>query len=423
MTTELDLGQAGRGEQAPAPVPLRRNWRFQVLWGGAASAMLGTCLADTAYPLLLLAMTDSPTLAGAFGAVQFTASVLLGLPGGLAADRYDRRRILIATDAVRLAAALSVVAAIALGRLTVAHALLVAAVLGATMAFGAPVRMLAIRAVVPPEQLRQALTQDELRVGGAVLLGPPLAGFLSGLGRAVPFLSTALTSLLALGAACAVRFDGRPAGSGEAGGPPRGGVLDGLRHLFSARLLRSTLLVSFALNLAGSAILLPVMVMLRGGGTSTTGIGLALAGEAVGGLLGALLVRRLHRLLAPGALLLVTAWVCVPLFVLPTAAGGPVVGPVLVFTALAVMMIGVPSLRVMVDVLIFQQVPDELRGRVVAATMTVFMVGMPVGSMASGLLLEHFAPGAVLALFAGVLAAVLLPLTLGRSLRGTSWPA
>ncbi|MFD0563876.1 hypothetical protein ACFQ2M_19050 [Kitasatospora saccharophila] len=45
-------------------VPLRRNRRFQTLWAGSAAAMLGTCVADTAYPLLLLAMTGSPTVAG-----------------------------------------------------------------------------------------------------------------------------------------------------------------------------------------------------------------------------------------------------------------------------------------------------------------------------------------------------------------------
>ncbi|MCP2309595.1 MFS transporter [Kitasatospora paracochleata] len=413
----MDLGQgavATDRPQAEQPVPLRRNRRFQLLWGGAASAMLGTCVADTAYPLLLLAMTGSASLAGAFGAVQFASSAVFGLHGGSLADRHDRCRILLAADGVRLLAALSVVAAMALHHLTVPHTLLVAAVLGATMAYGGPVRMLAIRSVVPPEQLRQALAQDELRVNGSALLGPPLAGFLFGLGGAVPFLTTALTSLLALTAAGAVRFESPTAeGRGE-----RGGVLDGLRHLFSAPLLRSTLLVTLALNLTGSAMLLAVMVMLRNGGTSSTGTGFALAGEAVGGLLGAPLVTRLHRRLAPGALLLSVGWLGVVLFLVPAAVGGPVA----VFCSLAAMTLGVPSLRVMVDVLIFQRVPDELRGRVIAATMTVLMVGLPIGTFVSGLLLDHLAPQAVLVLFAGVLALGLLPATLGRSLRGTAWP-
>ncbi|MFJ1704593.1 MFS transporter [Kitasatospora sp. NPDC088346] len=405
---------------APTPtlVPLHRNWRFQLLWGGAASAMLGTCIADTAYPLMLLAMTGSPSLAGAFGAVQFTVSLLLGIHGGAVADRHDRRRILLIADSSRLLAALSIPVALSLHCLTVAHTLLVGAVLGATMAYSGPVRMLVLRSVVPPEQLRQALAQDEVRVSGASLVGPPLAGLLLGMGRAVPFLGTVVASLLAVLAAWAVRFESRPnAAAGEGG--RSGGATAGLRYLLADARLRVTLLVPFLLNLAGSAMLLPVMVLLRDGGTSSGGIGLALAGEAVGGLLGALVVRRLHRLMLPGRLLVTVAWVTVPLFLVPTLAGGPVA----VFVTLAAMMLGVPALRVMVDVLIFQQVPEDLRGRVIAATMTVFMLGIPAGTFGAGLLLDHLEPGTTLRLFAVLLAVALVPPTLSRALRSAQWPA
>ncbi|WP_344554342.1 MFS transporter [Kitasatospora saccharophila] len=398
-------------------VPLRRNRRFQTLWAGSAAAMLGTCVADTAYPLLLLAMTGSPTVAGAFGAVQFGASVLFGLHGGAVADRHDRRRILILADTVRLLTALSVALALAAHRLTVPHALLAAAAIGATMAYGGPSRMLALRAVVPPEQLRQALSQDELRVNGAALAGPPLAGFLLGLGRAVPFLALVLTSALALGASTAVRFDSRPGPRAPADGPEKGAAFAGLRYLFAHRVLRDTVLVAAALNLTGSAMLLTVMVLLREHGTSAAGTGLALTGEAVGGLLGALLVTRLHRGLSPGALLLAVAWTGALAFALPALAGGPAV----VFAALAVTALGVPALRVMLDVLVFQRVPEEMRGRAMAGTMTLLMAGLPLGTMTAGLLLDRLPAPTVLVLLATALAAALLPLTFGRTLRGTSW--
>ncbi|MFF0293289.1 MFS transporter [Kitasatospora sp. NPDC004614] len=399
-------------------VPLRRNRRFRTLWAGSAAAMLGTCVADTAYPLLLLAMTGSPTLAGAFGAVQFGASVVFGLHGGAVADRHDKRRVLIVADTVRLLTALSVAVALFAHRLTVPHTLLAAAAIGATMAYGGPARMLALRAVVPPEQLRQALSQDELRVNGAALAGPPLAGFLLGLGRAVPFLATVLASAAALGASLAVRFDTEPAEDPADGAKEKGAVFAGLRYLFGDPTLRATVLVTVALNLAGSAMLLAVMVLLRDHGTSEAGTGLALTGEAVGGLLGAPLVTRLHRTLAPGTLLLAVAWIAALLFLVPAFAAGPVV----VFAALAAMSVGVPALRVMLDVLVFQQVPEAMRGRAVAATMTLLMAGLPVGTMTAGLLLDHLPATTVLPLLAALLAAGLLPLALGRSLRGTSWP-
>ncbi|MFE1317608.1 MFS transporter [Kitasatospora phosalacinea] len=412
-----ERGTTATLEPEPAAVPLRRNRRFQTLWAGSASAMLGTCLADTAYPLLLLAMTGSPTVAGAFGAVQFGASVLFGLHGGTVADRHDRRRILVLADTVRLLTALSVALALAADRLTVPHALLAAATIGATMAYGGPARMLALRAVVPPEQLRQALSQDELRVNGAALAGPPLAGFLLGLGTAVPFLATVLTSGLALGASVAVRFDSRPDERERAGGKEKGAAFAGLRYLFAHRMLRSTVLVVAALNLTGSAMLLAAMVLLRDHGTSEAGIGLALTGEAVGGLLGALLVTRLHRLLRPGALLLVVAWAAVLSFAAPAAAPGPLV----VLAALALTGLGVPALRVMLDVLVFQRVPEAMRGRAMAGTMTLLMAGLPLGTMTAGLLLDRLPAPTVLLLLAAALAAALLPLTFGRALRGTSW--
>ncbi|MFD4394892.1 MFS transporter [Kitasatospora sp. NPDC058478] len=431
-----------KAEAAPPPVPLRRNLRFQALWAGQAAATLGMRIGDTAFPLLVLALTGSSTAAGAFGAVQMVTTLLLGVHGGVVADRLDRRRVLIASDAARLLVTATVPVAMAFDRLTLAHLLLVAAAVGATIAYSGPIRLLALRSVVAPEQLPQALAQDEARMTGAALAGPPLAGFLYGLGSAVPFLGTALASLLALVAALVVRFPGRPAPaqpsgeadaqpSGEAtaqpnrepGGtepaPESGGALAGFRLLAASPLLRSALAVLLVVNLAGTALMLPVMVLLRDGGTGSAGIGLALAGEAVGALAGTVLVSRLHRLAGPGVLLLLVAWTAVPVTLAPLLPGGVVT----VFAALFVVGIGVPALRVMLDLLVFRQVPDELRGRVIAATMTLLTAGMPAGTLGSGLLLDHLSPAVALTAISVLLAAALLPATVSRTLRRAAWPA
>ncbi|MFF1785411.1 MFS transporter [Kitasatospora sp. NPDC058243] len=438
-TAEEALAKA---EAAPPPVPLRRNLRFQALWAGQAAATLGMRIGDTAFPLLVLALTGSSTAAGAFGAVQMVTTLLLGVHGGVVADRLDRRRVLIASDAARLLVTATVPVAMAFDRLTLAHLLLVAAAVGATIAYSGPIRLLALRSVVAPEQLPQALAQDEARMTGAALAGPPLAGFLYGLGSAVPFLGTALASLLALVAALVVRFPGRPAPaqpsgetdaqpSGEAtaqpnrepGGtepaPESGGALAGFRLLAASPLLRSALAVLLVVNLAGTALMLPVMVLLRDGGTGSAGIGLALAGEAVGALAGTVLVSRLHRLAGPGVLLLLVAWTAVPVTLAPLLPGGVVT----VFAALFVVGIGVPALRVMLDLLVFRQVPDELRGRVIAATMTLLTAGMPAGTLGSGLLLDHLSPAVALTAISVLLAAALLPATVSRTLRRAAWPA
>ncbi|MFJ6771121.1 MFS transporter [Kitasatospora sp. NPDC091257] len=404
---------------APPPlVPLRRNLRFQALWAGQASATLGMVIGDTAFPLLVLALTGSSTSAGAFGAVQMAATLLLGVHGGVVADRVNRRRVLIAADSARLLALASVPAALAFGPPNLAHLLLVGAVIGATIAYSGPVRLLALRSVVPPEQLSQALAQDEARMSGASLAGPPLAGFLFGLGHAVPFLGAALASLLAVTAAVAVRFPS-PHESGDADRSTGNSALAGFRVLAASPLLRTALAVLLVINLAGASLLLPVMVLLREHGTSGTGIGLALAGEAVGALAGTALVARLHRLAGPGVLLLAVAWSAVPVPLAPLLPGG---APT-VFAALFVFGAGVPTLRVMLDLLVFRQVPDALRGRVIAATMTLLTAGMPAGSFVTGLLLDRSSPATALVGISALLAAALLAATASRTLRRAVWPA
>src|SRR4051812_16441281 len=140
----------------PAPVPLRRNRDFNLLWGGSAAAMLGLMTADIAYPLVILAMTGSPLKAGLFATVQLVATVLATLPVGQLMDRHDRRRLLLVSESVRTAAAGGVAVAYFTGVLSLWQLLATAAVLGGIQPFAAG-RTLMIRQVVAAEQVPDAL--------------------------------------------------------------------------------------------------------------------------------------------------------------------------------------------------------------------------------------------------------------------------
>lgn len=91
-------------------------------------------------------------------------------------------------------------------------------------------------------------------------------------------------------------------------------------------------------------------------------------------------------------------------------------------TALFLLGLGGPSMRVLIDILIFRQIPDEQRGRTVTAFMTVLGAGSSLGMITSGLLLEYLsAPAAILTL------AVVLAIALGisgsdRRIRSVQWP-
>lgn len=192
----------------------------------------------------------------------------------------------------------------------------------------------------------------------------------------------------------------------------------GLPVLWSNRTLRAAVILVAALNAVGAPLVLVTVVLLRSGGTPSWQVGCAMAGLAVGGLAGAALVGPLHKLLSPGAILIGLGAVETLLFAGLWVPGGPLWVAVLLFAA----MLGVPTLRVLVDVLIFRQVPEEQRGRVIAGVMTLFTLGAPLGVATAGLLLQSMQPRSSVLVLACVVGLITLGALTSRSLRGARWP-
>ena len=368
-----------------ALLPLRRNKPFQTLWAGSAASALGISVADVAYPLAILGVTRSPADAGLFAAMQTVGQILSGLPAGQLVDHRSPRMLLIVAETGRALVTGLVALALIMGWLTLPLLLIAAVLLGAGQPVVSAARLLMIRTVVPKEQLTRAMTQDEVRVNGSELAGPPIGGALYGLNvlaHAVPFLFTIGSFLMSLIAAIVVKVepDRSPVAPGQAAAKesdqPKAvkddGMLAGIKSIWTSPILRVTTMLLAAINCLGAGLSLITVVILRDQGISSTQIGLALGTSAIGGLLGAALVRPLHRL-RPGALMILVASLLVPLIALLAVPFGPWWVAGLLFIA----MLGVPSVRVLVDVLILRQAPPAERGRVVAAVMTLLSIGMP----------------------------------------------
>jgi MFS family permease len=294
-------------EQAAQPeVPLRRNWAFQSLWIGAGSAFLGMDAADIAYPLIILSITGSPGMAGLFGLIQTAVMLAMGLPAGLVADRVNLKRLLVAAELTRAVAAGSVALALALHALTWPHLLIVSAVLGAAGTFAGPSRMMLVRAVVPRSQLTQALTQEEIRGGVTGLIGQPIGGILYTARQALPFLMCFLTFVVSAGCALFVRVPDGPRTRRPDADQGWSSIFAGIRELLANAALRAALMLVAMGNLISVALTLIIVVSLQQQGYSGSSIGLAMAGGAVGVIVGSILVRHIHRLLSPGWLLVVS---------------------------------------------------------------------------------------------------------------------
>src|SRR5918999_5933676 len=93
-------------------LPLRRNRDFMLLQAGQLLSSFGTQSTAIAYPLLVLAVTDSAAKAGAVAFARMLPLALLALPAGVAADRWNRKSLMIGADGVRLLALGALAAAI-----------------------------------------------------------------------------------------------------------------------------------------------------------------------------------------------------------------------------------------------------------------------------------------------------------------------
>lgn len=422
--TEI-ISETASSSAVPALPPLRLNRQFHVLWAGQVSASLGVSVAGVAYPLAILAVTGSPAAAGLFAAVQAAATLLAGLPAGELADRRDPRRIVIISEAGRAVITVAVVAALVMGWLTLPLLILAAVLLGVGQPVTGAARLLLVRAAVPKEQLTSALTLDEVRINGAGLAGPPLGAALYGLralAHAAPFLFTAGSFALAVLSALLTRVSperpvtARPgAATGRAG--RRLDLLAGIRVIWASPLLRAATLLIMTVNTVGAGLTLIAIVILKDQSVSPAIIGLALGCEAIGGLAGAPLVRPLHRL-RPGVLLIAVCAMQVPLYALLAVP----LGPWWMAGLLLVSMLGVPAIRVLLDILILRPAPDGQRGRVTGAVITLLGVGGPAGLAVVGLLLEYLPAQAAMLILAGALAVGVLCTATRRELWQAEWP-
>jgi MFS family permease len=419
--------------------------QFQTLWLGSAASSLGVSVAEVAYPLAILALTGSAAKAGMFAAVLTIGMLAGALPGGQLADRHDRRVIVIAAEAARAAVTAAVAIALIAGWLSFPLLLAAAALLGVGQVVVGAARMPLVRAVVSDSQLSSALVQDEVRQNGAALAGPPLAGWLDALralSHAVPLLCTAAAFAFSVLAAVAMKAMPRgvpgstaaPKAAGISGAatetdpsgghPPASGarpsesdMLAGIRALWRAPVMRAAMLLIMIGNMIGVGLDLAVIVILRQQHHPSGTIGLVLGAGAIGGLAGAPLVKVLHRL-RPGVLLLGMGLTFIPVF----AGLALPFGPWWVAGLLFIAMLGVPALRVLVDVLIIRQTPDEQRGRVVAAVMMLVSLGMPAGMAGTGLLLQVLPAQAAMLTLVGVLAIGVAYCATKRELWQARWP-
>jgi MFS family permease len=375
--------------------------------------MLGISISSFAYPLVVLDETGSPARAGLVGSVLAGTAFFLRLPAGVLVDRWNRRAILIACDLGRALNAGAFAIALALGHFSFVHVLVVAFVEAALGVLFGPAEAAAVRRVVLPEQVREAVAQNQSRSAIPGLLGPPLGGALLGAGRALPFLADAVSYLVSLVCIASVRA---PLGGGErrpTEGHPLADVFTGLRWIWAQRFLRTLLLWFVGVSVVFSSIGLVVLVLARDRGASAGELGVAFAITSAGGVIGALLTPSLLRRVRPAPLVLSFAWISTATAFLLLAADSPYVIGALGGIAF---LLG-PAVNAIAFAAIAEGAPDELQGRVTSAGIQLASLGAPVGPLLAGVLLGALGPSRAIVVYGCALLALAIVASVSRGLR------
>ena len=193
-------------------VPLRhRDFRF--LWSGMTVSLLGDGITTIALAWQAYELSNAPTALAVIGVAQTIPHVLLLLVGGAVSDRFERRKVLIAADTVRMLAVCALGVLAVTGHIQIWHMMLIAACYGAGSAFFGPAFDAVVPDLVPEDELAQANSLDQfVRPAVFRMLGPACGGWIIAMsgGSAGPaFFVDGATFLVSVG--CLLAVSRRPA--------------------------------------------------------------------------------------------------------------------------------------------------------------------------------------------------------------------
>ncbi|HEX4721757.1 MAG TPA: MFS transporter [Pseudonocardiaceae bacterium] len=348
---------------------------------------VGDGIRQTALPLLAAVLTGNPLGVAAVAVAQALPWLLVSLLAGALVDRWDRRTVMLATNAIRAVLAVVLAALVAAGLVSIPVLCVVAFCLTTAETFADPAAQALLPALVDVTDLE--LANSRLSVVSSVTVqfaGPPLGGLLFALRRAIPFLADAVSF-----AAPVLLLRALPPLKAVAETPAatslRAEIVVGLRFLFLRPLLRA-LVGAIALNnllmeaVFGIFVLYALQVLHLG----PTGYGLLFTAYAAGGVLGGLCAVRVRELLGAGPAVIGSMLLLgLPFLLIALVPNGYLAG-----VAMVVMGTGEGVWNVLTMALRQAVIPDPLRGRVLSAFRTFGWGAASVGAAVGGVLAHWF---------------------------------
>ena len=391
---------------ALASLPYRRFWL------GSIASVGSTQLYFMAMAWLVFELSGSPLDLGFLGAATAVPTILSTLAGGIVADRFNRRSILILTTA--MAAVLLILLAIldATGFVRVWHVLAISGALGLVQGVDFPARTSIFPALIQPRQMMSAVALNSILWQGTRMILPAIGGVL-----------IALTDTAVVFVLCALGFIGMALvlrslqfkQEIDAVDKPWREFVEGVKFVLDRRLFLTLILLSWMSHFFGTSYvqIMPIFADILQSGER--GYGLLISFTGLGSVTGTLLVgrfqqsRRLGMVMLSGAVLAPGALIG---FSLVTGLLPSMVGAFGVASLFAVGAAAFSSIFLVSSMTVMQlKVPDKLRGRVMGIHSVTFSM-IALGGLVTGALASSFsapiavAIGAVVLICSVIIAAV-----------------
>lgn len=388
-----------------------KHRNFQLFFSGQLISLVGTWMDTIAEAWLVYRLTGSSLL---LGTVTFAGQipVLLAAPvAGMVADRFNRRKVVIATQTASMLFAGILAFLTITKRITVGEVILLAALMGIVNAFDIPTRQSFLVEMVGREDLMNAIALNSSMFNAARIVGPSIAGLLvASVGEGWCFFANSVSYIAVIAGLLMMRVAPRvPEGRHDS---PIEHILEGFRFVRNTAPIRTLLLLIGLVSLVAMpyAVLMPVFAAKVLHGNART-LGILMTSAGLGALIGALLLAARRGVSGLGRIV--------------GLACGSFGAALILFSlsrwwwlsAILLVPVGFSVMTQMgsANTLIQSMVPDRFRGRTLAIYSMMFMGMSPLGALLAGALADRIGAPATLAL--GGLAAIT-----GAFVFGRYWP-
>ncbi len=375
-----------------APPEQRRTlWRhrdFRLLWFGETVSVMGNAISGVALPIVALQLLHAgPFVIGMINAASWLPWLLIGLPAGAWVDRLPRRPVMVWANIASLVLVLSVPFAAWMGVLTIVQLLVVALLGGATAVFFGPAYGAYLPSLLPKEDLAEGNAKLQGSAQAAVVSGSGLGGMVAAVSAVLGLLADAVTFVVSTVCLLAIRTrEPAPKAPQERTTTLRQEISEGFRFLIRdpyLRILTIGAAVDNVLLSAGHALL--VVFLVHTVGASAGMIGLLLAADCLGGMLGAIVATKVSKAIGSARALLLFSLGTTP-FGLLIPMTMPGAGLAFFAAGLLIPAAGIVAVNVIGGAFRQGYCPQDMLGRIGTSGAFISFGLIPLGALMGGAL-------------------------------------